>query len=172
MVSTALNSKGEYEHVTPAVLKYLDENNIHAVLTGHQKCGDFPVVLRANNSVIINSDTGYDPNDHQAVSAIEIMATDSRADIKIEGMLDKNLQASTQLIVSSRQGIEGDPYIGKMLPDHRVVQCRLGNGDYRLVFLQTPRVIEYSTLSANELLDVLNGANEIGVDRRRSIGEM
>lgn len=153
-----LNKERQFVDVAPEVSRYLHDNKINVVLTGHQPSGDHPVVLRsAHNAVFVNGDTGYaafsasDPDDTRgaAIHTLEVDASMANASISINAVLPDNTQVTTRLSIKP-DGIEGDPYVGKVSQDHQLVQCRLPNGDYRLI-CQKGFQTQYAVMPASEI---------------------
>lgn len=148
MVADILDKDKQYSSVSPSVLDYLRKNKIQAVLTGHQICGDHPAIVRADNVLFINGDTGHDPRG-DAWHTLEIKATPNQADISIQARLSDKTPVNTQLIITENH-IIGDPYIGRVLPDHRLIQCCMPNGDYRLLNLKGKQMT-YCTISTSDI---------------------
>ena len=158
-----LNKERQFKEIPPSVGEYLKSNGMQIVLTGHQPCGDYPAVLRDDhqNILFINGDTGYakidpkNPDDTrgQASHTLEISATKDVAAIDIDATLSNGTKAITQLTTTS-DGIVGDPYIGKILSDGNLVQCRLADGKYRLA-QQKGFQVTYMELSEPELTKML-----------------
>lgn len=153
MVADILDKDKQYSDVSPIVSEYLRKNNIQIVLTGHQQCGDHPAIVRAENTVFINGDTGHDPRG-DACHVIEIEATSRRAHASIRGTLSDKTSVNTQMTITADK-ISGDPYIGRVLPDHRLVQCRLANGDYRLLQIKNRQAVN-SIVSQSEVEQCFN----------------
>jgi hypothetical protein len=159
ITANMLDKNRQFIDISPIVNDYLSDNGISIVLTGHQPSGDHPAILRSvtNRVVFINGDTGYakinptNPDDTRGVAChtTEIQADLQHADIQIKAVLSDSTAVQTRLTVTDSK-IEGDNHIGKVLLDQRLVQCRLENGDYRLIH-QKGFQVTYSILSEKEL---------------------
>ncbi|MDR3476471.1 MAG: hypothetical protein P4M14_00385 [Gammaproteobacteria bacterium] len=154
-----LNAQRQFVTIPENVNQYINRNKLSIVLTGHQPCGDHPCIIRntSNNALFINGDTGYaieskNPDDTRghACHTVEIAVDDKLAShVEINATLPDKTAVKTELCVLS-DTIEGDPYIGIVLPDHRLIQCRLPNGDYRLAE-QKGFAVTYSTVQAENM---------------------
>jgi hypothetical protein len=113
MVADILDKDKQYTKVSHSVAEYLRKNNIQVVLTGHQICGDHPAIVRAENAVFINGDTGHDPRG-EACHTLEIKATPNLAEVSIQATLADGTPINTQLTITESK-IIGDPYIGHVL---------------------------------------------------------
>ena len=142
----------------PAIVRdYLIKNKIYVVLTGHQPSGDHPAILRNGNVIFINGDTGYakfnpgNPDDTrgEAFHVLEITAAADEADIFIRAALADGTPSTTNLFTSKNKFC-GDEYIGRILSDERLVQCKLSEDQYRLIY-QNGRQVKYSTMQEREL---------------------
>ena len=149
-----LNNQRQFIEPPQEVSQYLRDNRIHVVLTGHQPCGDHPAILRtAYNALFINGDTGYaafaqsNPDDTRGVTShtLEIVASSDQANIRIEAVLPDKTFVTTKLTVTPEK-IGSDAYVGRVSADNQLVQCRLTNGDYRLI-QQKGFQVDYLTLS-------------------------
>ena len=173
MVSDVLDKDRQYTKVSESVSEYLRKNNIRVVLTGHQQCGDHPAIVRTDNAVFIDGDTmpttcdPNTPNNPRGVMChtLEIKASPDQAEVSVATLSD-NTTTQTQLTITPNQ-IIGDPYIGQVLSDHRLVQCRLPNGDYRLFHLKG-RQGSYLTMSPSEIEKLCNPTQDQDLEKRFS----
>lgn len=159
-----LDKDRQFTAIPSDVGQYLRNNGISIVLTGHQPSGDHPALLRddENSVLFINNDTGYakhdpsNPDDTRgsACHATEILADRHQAEVHIHATLSDAVSVKTQLKATPEK-IEGDDYIGKVLPDNYLVQCRLPNGDYRLAKQKGFRT-EYSTIKPDKLAEMID----------------
>jgi hypothetical protein len=164
MTADMLGKEREFIEVPGAVDNYLTQNKISVVLTGHQPCGDHPSIRRGKSHPIlfIDGDTSYgkgdlsDPDDTRgnAFHTLEITADKDETKINIAATLANEESVTTHLIVSD-DGITGDTYIGKLLSDNRLVQCRLADGNYRLITQQGFKD-NYSVVTPSELKNLFN----------------
>ena len=157
-----LDPKRQFTKIPEEVSRYLRENGIQVVLTGHQPCGDHPALLRDKGLLFINGDTGYaafnpqiaDDTRGGATHTLEIIANKDKADIDLRASLPNKIKIRTQLSIRP-DTIDGDPYVGLITPAHELVQCQLPDGNYRLVY-QEGFNVKYSThpsSTMNQLLD-------------------
>ncbi|MDX1902464.1 MAG: metallophosphoesterase [Gammaproteobacteria bacterium] len=158
VVGNMLDDHGRFNSPSIEIEKYLIRNKISLVLTGHNPYGDHPAILRGHNNVLfVSNDTCYadahftDPDDTRggALHTTEIIADEQLTKIFIQARLSDETETQTELTITP-EGIIGDPYIGKVLADHRLVQCRLASGDYRLIE-KSGKNMHYSTITANQL---------------------
>jgi hypothetical protein len=164
-----LNKERQFVTISEEVNHYLNRNKLSIVLTGHQPCGDHPCVIRntTNNALFINGDTGYaiepvnaDDTRGNACHTVEMAVDDNQAtEVTIHATLPDKTEVRTELRVLADK-IEGDPYIGIVLNDHRLVQCRLANGDYRLAE-QKGFKVNYSTVKAENMTALIDPAPAI-----------
>lgn len=84
-----------------------------------------------------------------ALHTTQIIADTRQACVHIKARLSDAQSVDTQLTVKQDK-IEGDPYVGHVLSDHWLVQCRLQDGDYRLV-QQKGFQVKYTTIAVEEL---------------------
>jgi hypothetical protein len=165
ITANMLGKNRQFTEVPSVVSQYLQRNNIHVILTGHQPIGDYPVILRASHSLFINGDTGYakfnasNPNQDDTrgntAHALEIAASPQLAQIAIKATLSDDTHVANKLAVNG-DSIVGDDYIGRITADNRLVQCRLANGDYRLVH-QHGHQVSYSVttrLALERMFDI------------------
>lgn len=158
-----LGKEREFIGVSPLVSQYLFNNKINVVLMGHQPCGDHPAIFRSASQPIlfIENDTGYakgdlsNPDDTRgkACHTLEITADAMQTHIHIQAILLDGVAVTTDLTVTAEK-ITGDKYIGKVLPDNFLVQCRLADGNYRLAN-QKKYQVSYSVVSEHELKNKL-----------------
>jgi hypothetical protein len=137
-----LNTDRQFSVISDEVCDYLVANRISLVLSGHQPCGDHPAVLRNkhNNLLFINADTSYanfnpaKPHDTRgaACHSLEVIADDNKTNITVDAITASGQVAKTNLTITP-DTITGDPYVGILLMDGYLVQCKLSTGDYRLV---------------------------------------
>lgn len=157
-----LGENRQFTQVSPYVSDYLRKNSISVVLTGHQPSGDHPAILQSDQIVFINGDTSYanqdqkNPNDTRgdAGHLLEISAGKEQAQISIQATLADATPVCTELNVTPEQ-IEGDPYIGRVLSNGELVQCKLPSGEYRLA-QQNGFQVTYSLLNSADLAMKLN----------------
>jgi hypothetical protein len=153
MTADLLGQGRQFAEVPEAVSQYLAANKIQLVLTGHQPIGDHPAILRSKNILFINGDTGYaksdpkNPDDTRGVTThtLDILASPLTTQVDLKATLSDSSTVTTALTVTPDH-IAGDPYIGRVTLDHQLVQCRLANGDYRLIQQQGYQV-SYATLN-------------------------
>lgn len=156
-----LGPNRRYVGAPAAVSHYLRESNIQVVLTGHQPCGDFPVILRSEDKdndvpVFINGDTSYadvqtaDNTRGAATNTLEIFVEGHVHKVDVKATLSDNSQMRTQAIINGTL-IVNDPYIGRVTSDNRLVLGKLANGSYRLVS-QNGFEVEYSTALPLEVM--------------------
>jgi hypothetical protein len=146
--------------IGPAVDKFLADNGIHVVLTGHQPCGDFPRIRRHENTILVNGDTGRaksdpaNPDDTRghASHALEISASKKGAKIEINATLPDGAAIYNKLMAPLGEGM-GDKFIGSVTRGNEIVQCRLPNGHYRLAH-QDGFKFTYREVMAAELASV------------------
>ena len=157
MTSDMLGPQRQFAGVPVDVDDYVTKNNLKVVLTGHQPIGDHPCILRSEKVLFINGDTGYaagpknpDNTRGNANHILEMTADKKKVDVKSRASLIDNTRVETQLCVS-REGVLGDKYIGKVLEDNQLVQCRLPNGEYR-VAQQKGFDVSYDTVPADKLM--------------------
>lgn len=156
-----LGKNREFIEINPQVVSYLERNRIQVVLSGHQPGGDHPVIIRDNNLLFINGDTGYakfnpgnqDDTRGPTCHTLELVANSEETICSINATLADNTQVTTQLTVNS-SGISGDPYIGKILPGAGLIQCKLEEG-YRIAN-QKGFNVTYSTVSIEEIEEKIN----------------
>jgi Calcineurin-like phosphoesterase len=154
-----LSADRQFTTLADEVSDYLLTSKISVVLTGHQPCGDHPAFLRNkdDNLLFINADTGYanfnpaKPHDTRGVAghSLEIIADDKKTSITVDATLSTGQAVKTSLAITP-DTILGDPYIGKLLAEGYLVQCKLETGDYRLVKQQGFQVF-YKNMSVIEL---------------------
>jgi hypothetical protein len=171
MTADMLNPDRNFKDIPSDVSQYLRQNNISIVLTGHQPCGDHPVLLRNadNNILFVNGDTSYANATPQSLGdtrgdvyhTVEISVDRLSTDVVIEAKLSDGTTVTTKLCITPNQ-IQGDPYIGTVISDGRLVQCKLPSDDYRLVQQQGFKV-SYSTLTAIELAKILENKTELRI---------
>jgi len=159
IIANMLDTEGCFAPPAEDVCAWLCQNKIRLVLTGHTPLGDFPLMLRAaeNNLLFLDNDTGYanahftDPDDTRgrALHVTEITSDTAGTEVLVRGCLSDGRDAVTRLNLTSK-GIEGDPNIGRVLPDQSVVQCQTKDG-YRLVKKSGFAVFEYKTVSPEAL---------------------
>jgi hypothetical protein len=164
MTADMLGKEREFIEVPGVVDDYLTDNSISLILTGHQPCGDHPAIRRGKSHplLFIDGDTGYgkgdlsNPDDTRgkAFHTLEITADRQKTCIDIAARLANGESVITHLTVSEKD-ITGDYYIGKLLSDHRLVQCRLGDGNYRLITQQGFKD-DYSIVTPSELENLIN----------------
>ena len=154
-----LSADRQFAAIPAEVNDYLLANNISVLLTGHQPCGDHPALVRnqSNNLLMINGDTGYAsfnpvvPNDTRGVAchSLEISADPHKTVITIDAINAQALSINT-LLTLTPDNILGDQYIGKLLADGYLVQCKLPTDEYRLI-KQEGFKVSYKNISAGEL---------------------
>jgi hypothetical protein len=154
-----LSADRQFTMVPDEVSDYLLANRISVVLTGHQPCGDHPALLRnkLDNLLFINADTGYanfnpaKPHDTRGVAchSLEIIADNNKTSISIDAMTATGLEVKTNLMITP-DNIMGDPYVGKLLANGYLVQCKLPSDDYRLV-KQEGFQVSYKNMSGPEI---------------------
>jgi hypothetical protein len=164
-----LGKNREFIEINPEVVSYLERNRIQVVLSGHQPGGDHPVIIRGNNLLFINGDTGYakfdpkNPDDTRGPTChtLELLADSEETLCSINATLSDNTQVTTQLKVNS-SGVSGDPYIGNILPGEGLIQCKLDEG-YRIVN-QKGFNVTYSCVKVEEIEEKIN-LGKLGVSR-------
>jgi hypothetical protein len=154
-----LSPERHFVPIPHTVSEYLIKNNISVVLTGHQPGTDHPVLLRSDEDKLffVNGDTGYaivetqNPDDTRGLArhTLEMTADRDSVQIQVQATLLNGDAVKTDLTVTSSE-IKGDPYIGKILDDDQLIQCRLPDGNYRLA-QQSGFKASYSIISANEI---------------------
>lgn len=157
-----LDPSRQFREIPDQVSQYLRENGIHVVLTGHQPCGDHPVILRGNGLLFINGDTGYAAFNPQVVDdtrggathTLEILANEQGAEIDLQATLPNKTNIRTQLTVQA-DVIKGDSYVGFITEKQELVQCLLPNGNYRLVS-QKGFNVKYSELPGSEVSQLID----------------
>jgi hypothetical protein len=148
-----------FTQISDEVDDYLLANKISVVLTGHQPCGDHPALLRnqRNNLLFINGDTGYadfnpsKPSDTRGVAchSLELSADTNKTVVTIDAITAQAITVKTSLTLTP-DAISNDNYIGRVLRDGYLVQCKLSSEEYRLV-KQEGFEISYKNISAAEL---------------------
>lgn len=164
-----LGKDREFIGIKPEVVSYLERNRIQVVLSGHQPGGDHPVVIRDNNLVFINGDTGYakfDPKNQDdtrgpTCHTLELLANSEETLCFINATLSDNTHVTTHLKVNV-SGVSGDPYIGTILPGEGLIQCKLDQG-YRLAN-QKGFNVTYRTVKVEDIEERIN-LGKIGVSR-------
>jgi hypothetical protein len=160
-----LSGSRQFNPIPDEVRRYLVANKISVVLTGHQPCGDLPLMLRGgDNLLFINGDTGYagfmqntSPDDTRGAAwhRLELTADGNytRVDLKAVMSDTRGLETSISVTPSS---IIGDSLLGKVLPDHSVVQSRVGKDKVRLV-RQEGFEVKYTGVTVTEVEEKLRG---------------
>jgi hypothetical protein len=158
-----LNPERNFVPIPHSVSEYLIRNNISVVLTGHQPSTDHPVLLRSDEEKLffVNGDTGYaivetqNPDDTRGLSrhTLELTADREQVEIQVQAILLNGDAVKTDITVTSQE-IKGDPYIGKILDDGKLIQCRLPDGNYRLA-QQSGFKASYSIISAHEIEQII-----------------
>lgn len=166
ITSDMLGENRRFVSIHPDVSRFMKKNGLRILHTGHQPCTDKPILLRDNDNgvIAVNGDTGrafHDPNNPddtrgQASHVLEISASKDRTLLNIRATLADGTPVNTELLVTNN-GIEGDDYIGRLLPDGRLVQCQLSDGHYRLAE-QCGIKVTYSVAEKAELEKLLNPA--------------
>lgn len=159
VVGNMLDEHSRFAPPVQEVENYLRNNKITLVFTGHNPYGDHPAILRSHDNQIlfVSNDTCYadanyksaDDTRGTALHTTEVIADSILTQVIVKARLSNGAETETTLTVTP-DGILGDPHIGKVLPDHRLVQCRLESGDYRLIE-KNGKDMQYSTLSENQL---------------------
>lgn len=157
-----LDPDRQFIGVPGAVSRYLRENGIHVVLTGHQPCGDHPAILRDNGLLFVNGDTGYasfnpkivDDTRGGATHTLQILANKDGAKIDLQATLPNKTHIRTQLSVQADE-ITGDQYLGRVSKNHELVQCRLPDGNYRLAY-QNGFNVKYSELPTSKISQLID----------------
>lgn len=167
MTADMLNSDRSFAEIPNDVEEYLNKNNLTLVLTGHQPCGDHPALLRSPSDrvLFLNGDTGYadvhpqNPDDTRGMTnhIVDITTNLQQTKISVEATLVDGTPVKTQLMITANN-IEGDQFIGKLLPDKNLVQCKLPDGNYRLI-KQEGFKVTYSTIGSKELALKLDATN-------------
>ena len=167
MTSDYLNPKRQFIPIPIAVVEYLEDNQLQLVLGGHQPCGDHPAIIRDETCLVINGDTGYSNPQASpqggtrglASHCLEVVAHCDSVDIQLQAMMSDGQKATTEFGLHPGY-IKGDSYVGLVSNQHELVQCRLENGNYRLI-QQNGFNVEYKerSLESMEMLfpTVLSG---------------
>lgn len=142
VTSMMLDSRRRFVEVSETVSGYLSRNGIQLVLSGHQPCGDHPVLLRSKDDsvVFLNGDIGYANSKAGNVhdtrgSAFHTVQIDVEEAV-MQVTLDASLLTGKQIrnVLKMHQGkVVDDTLMGKLLPNHELIQCRLPNGYYRTI---------------------------------------
>lgn len=142
VTSAMIDAQRQFVDVPEEVSDYLSRGGINIVLTGHQPCGDHPVLLRSvdDRVVFLNGDVGYaNSKANNTHDTRGLAAHTTEIDIDLEETkisIDASLFTGKRLINSLRiqNGyVAGDTFIGRLLPDNELVQCQLPNGYYRTI---------------------------------------
>jgi hypothetical protein len=160
-----LDKDYQFTDVPSSIGRYLKNNGIQLVLTGHQPCGQHPALLRDDKHAIlyINGDTSYatydpkNPDDTRGPThhVLEITASPHETDVTLQATLPNAMSVITKMKITP-DSIKGDPHVGRLLPDSQtLVQHRLPNGDYHCL---TRRGYQSSTLSSREVETLLGEA--------------
>lgn len=159
VTSAMIDAQRQYVHVPEVVSDYLSRGGINVVLTGHQPCGDHPVLLRSQDDrvVFLNGDVGYansKANNMHDTRGLASHTTEIEIDEKQTVIsIDANLFTGKRILNSLRIAdgkVADDSYVGKLLPDHELVQCRLPNGYYRTI-KQHGFTVQYQFRTKDEL---------------------
>ena len=135
------------------------KNRMQIVLTGHQPSGDCPAIIRDDGLLVINGDTGYadpkttDNTRGSATHTLEIFVDGHVSKIDLNATLSDKSWVRTKLVVNEDL-IEGDPYIGQVTSDHKLVQCLLPDGSHYRLAEQKGFKVEYATLPVWEVVQL------------------
>jgi hypothetical protein len=170
-----LSNSRQFNPVAAEVSQYLIANKISVVLTGHQPCGDHPLLLRGgDNLLFINGDTSYagfrnstsaDDTRGGAWHRLEINADGGHTRINLKAVMSDMRGVETSISVTP-SSIIGDPLVGQILPDHSVVQTRDGGDKVRLV-RQEGFEVKYTGVAVAEVEVRLRGVNVDDAPRRK-----
>jgi hypothetical protein len=171
MTADYLTDKRGFQNIPNTVSNYLKSNGISLLLTGHQPIGDYPAVLRSDavrlpsesptpGLLFLNGDTSYggfgrsdfsmtNPRGPVAhLTEIEVFKPGTM-EVHVNGIISDGSTVNQTWRIENGN-IVGDPFIGRVVKGHELVQCRLENANYRLAH-QKEHKIHYREVDEKEV---------------------
>ena len=119
---------GQFAPIRKEVINFLNGAGIYRVVSGHQPCSDFPLIIRDPDLEVIVGDTGYsDPsaisdNRGKALHNLTITERGNTGFVSIDAILRDGSSMILSLPSRAEPGAGKDTVIGHFTPDGRLIR--------------------------------------------------